>query len=87
MTKRIALVALLLSAVVVGFAMLRLTTVWNQPLSLPAEGVLITVAKGESLGQVLARAEDNQWLSRSPWVGLSPNGKVWMSKFRRVSLR
>ena len=70
MTKRIALVALLLSAVVVGFAMLRLTTVWNQPLSLPAEGVLITVAKGESLGQVLARAEDNQWLSRSPWVSV-----------------
>ena len=70
MTKRIALVALLLSTVVVGFAMLRLTTVWNQPLSLPAEGVLITVAKGESLGQVLARAEDNQWLSRSPWVSV-----------------
>ena len=70
MTKRIALVAFLLSAVGVGVAMLRLNTGWNQALSLPAEGVLITVAKGESLGQVLARAEDNQWLSRSPWVSV-----------------
>ena len=70
MTKRIALVALLLSAVGVGVAMLRLTTGWNQALSLPADGVLITVAKGESLGQVLARAEDNQWLTRSSWVSV-----------------
>ena len=70
MTKRIALVALLLSAVGVGVAMLRLTTGWNQALSLPADGVLITVAKGESLGQVLARAEDNQWLTRGSWVSV-----------------
>lgn len=70
MTKRVALVALLLSAVVVGAVMLRLTTAWNQALVLPAEGVLMTVAKGESLGQVLARAENNQWLTRSSWVGV-----------------
>ena len=70
MTKRVALVALLLSAVVVGAGMLRLTTAWNQALVLPAEGVLITVAKGENLGQVLARAEDNQWLIVSSWVGV-----------------
>ncbi len=70
MTKRVALVALLLSAVLVGAGMLRLITAWNQALALPAEGVLITVAKGENLGQVLARAEDNQWLTRSSWVGV-----------------
>ena len=68
MTQRAVLVALLLSAVVVGVGMLRLTTAWNQALVLPAEGVLITVAKGESLGQVLERAEDYQWLNRSRWV-------------------
>ena len=70
MTKRVALVALLLSAVVFGAGMLRLITAWNQALALPAEGVLITVVKGENLGQVLARAEDNQWLTRSSWVGV-----------------
>lgn len=70
MTRRFALAALLLSAIVVGAGMLRLTTAWNQTLLLPADGVLITVAKGESLGQVLARAENNQWLSRSGWVSV-----------------
>ena len=70
MTKRVALVALLLSAVVVGAGMLRLTTAWNQALVLPQEGVLITVAQGESLSRVLARAEDHQWLTRSSWVGV-----------------
>jgi len=67
-TQRVALVALLLSAVVVGAGMLRLTTAWNQALVLPTEGVVITVAKGESLGQVLERAEDYQMLNRSRWV-------------------
>jgi len=67
-TQRVALVALLLSAVVVGAGMLRLMTAWNQALVLPTEGVVITVAKGESLGQVLERAEDYQWLNRSRWV-------------------
>ena len=52
MTKRVALVALLLTAVAVGIGMLRLSTAWNQSLVLPTEGVLITVAKGENLGQV-----------------------------------
>ena len=70
MTKRVALVALLLSAAVVGAGMLRLTTAWNQALVLPQEGVLITVAQGESLSRVLARAEDHQWLTRSSWVGV-----------------
>jgi len=69
-TKRVALVALLLSAVVVGAGMLRLTTAWNQALVLPQEGVLITVAQGESLSRVLARAEDHQWLTRSSWVSV-----------------
>ena len=70
MTKRVLLVALLLSAVAVGASMLRLTTAWNQSLELPQEGVLITVAQGESLSRVLARAEGNQWLTRSSWVGV-----------------
>ena len=70
MTKRILLVALLLSAVAVGASILRLTTAWNQALVLPPEGGLITVAQGESLSRVLARAEDNQWLTQSSWVGV-----------------
>ena len=87
MTKRVLHVALLLGAMAVGAGMLRLTTAWNQALVLPAEGVLITVAKGESLSRVLARAEDNQWLTGvAGWVS-SPDGAVWMSKSRRVSLR
>ena len=70
MTKRVLLVAVLLTAMAVGAGMLRLTTAWNQALVLPPEGVLITVARGESLSRVLARAEDNQWLTRSSWVGV-----------------
>ena len=49
MTKRVLHVALLLGALAVGAGTLRLTTAWNQALVLPEEGVLITVAKGESL--------------------------------------
>ena len=71
MTKRVLLVALLLSAVAVGAGVVRLTTAWNQALALPPEGVLITVAQGESLRRVLARAEDNQWLTQSSWVGVA----------------
>ena len=70
MTKRVLHVALMLGAVAVGAGTLRLTTAWNQALVLPVEGVLITVAKGESLSRVLARAEDNRWLIGSSWVGV-----------------
>ncbi len=70
MTRRVVLAALLLSTVVIGASMLRLTAVWNQVLALPPAGALITVAKGDSLGQVLARAEQKQWLTRSNWVGV-----------------
>lgn len=70
MTKPVVRVALLLSAVAVCIGMLRLSAAWNQALVLPADGVLITVTKGESLGHVLARAEDNQWLTRSRWVSV-----------------
>ena len=69
-TKRVLHVALLLGALAVGAGTLRLTTAWNQALVLPEEGVLITVAKGESLSRVLARAEDNRWLIGSSWVGV-----------------
>ena len=70
MTKRVLHVALMLGAVAVGAGTLRLTTAWSQALVLPTEGVLITVAKGESLSRVLARAEDNQWLTGGSWVGV-----------------
>ena len=70
MNKRVLHVALLLGALAASAGTLRLTTAWNQALVLPEEGVLITVAKGESLSRVLARAEDNQWLTRSSWVGV-----------------
>ena len=70
MTTRVLHVALMLGAVAVGAGTLRLTTAWNQALVLPVEGVLITVAKGESLSRVLARAEDNRWLIGSSWVGV-----------------
>jgi UPF0755 protein len=70
MTKRVVLVALLLSVITVAAAGMRLTIAWNQELLLPADGALITVAKGESLSRVLARAADNQWLTGSSWVGV-----------------
>ncbi len=70
MTRRVVLVALLLSVFTVAAAGLRLTAAWNQALVLPADGVFITVAKGESLSRVLARVEDNQWLTGSSWVGV-----------------
>ena len=71
MTTRVVLVALLLISVfTIVAAGLRLTIAWNQALVFPTDGVLITVAKGESLSRVLARAEDNQWLTGSSWVGV-----------------
>ena len=70
MTKRVTLAALLLCAVAVAASALSLTSVWNQALAIPAEGAIITVAKGESLGRVLARAEHNGWLTRGSWVGV-----------------
>ena len=70
MTKRVALAALLLCAVAVGASALRLAAVWNQALAIPAKGTIITVAKGESLSTVLARAEQNDWLTQGSWVGV-----------------
>ena len=70
MTKRVTLAALLLCAVAVAASALRLAAVWNQALAIPAEGTIITVAKGESLSKVLARAEHNEWLSQGNWVGV-----------------
>ena len=70
MTKRVTLAALLLCAVAVAASALSLTSVWNQALAIPAEGTIITVAKGESLSKVLARAEHNEWLSQGNWVGV-----------------
>ncbi len=59
MTRRVTLAALLLCAVAVAASALRLAAVWNQALAIPPEGTIITVAKGESLSKVLARAEHN----------------------------
>ena len=70
MSKRLILGALLLSAVTIGVGLARLTAAWNQALALPVDGVIITVSKGESLSRVLARAEDNKWLTHSNWVGI-----------------
>ena len=70
MTKRVSLAALLLCAVAVGASALHLAAVWNQALAIPAEGTIIRVAKGESLSKVLARAEQNEWLTQGSWVGV-----------------
>ena len=70
MSKRVIPGALLLSAVAIGIGLLRLTIAWNQALALPVDGANITVSKGESLSRVLARAEDNEWLIHSNWVGI-----------------
>ena len=70
MNKRVILGALLLSAVAIGVGLLRLTAAWNQALTTPVDGVIINVSKGESLSRVLARAEDNKWLTHSNWVGI-----------------
>ena len=70
MKKRVTLAALLLCAVAVSASALRLAAAWNQALAIPPEGTIITVAKGESLSKVLARAEDNEWLTQGNWVGV-----------------
>ena len=46
-----------------------LLDVWQQPLELPPEGVVLEVSPGEGLSAVLSRAEALGWLSRARWVG------------------
>ena len=75
MTTRIVRAGLLLVAILVSAGALRLITAWNQALMLPAEGAVMTVSKGESLSQVLARAEENKWLTRGHWVGIVARGR------------
>lgn len=70
MNKRWVVSVFVLAVVTLTVGALRLTALWEQPLALPAEGAVVTVARGESLRQVLERAEDRQWLTRSNWVGL-----------------
>ena len=68
-SKKLIVLVFVLSVVAFAGSALRLSALWDQPLALPAEGAIVTVARGESLRQVLERAEKRQWLRQSNWVG------------------
>jgi UPF0755 protein len=68
-SKKLIGLVFVLSVVAFTGSALRLSALWDQPLALPAEGAIVTVARGESLRQVLERAEKRQWLTQSNWVG------------------
>ena len=68
-SKKLIVAVFVLAIVSFAGSALRLSALWDQPLGLPAEGTIVTVAKGESLRQVLERAENRHWLRQSNWVG------------------
>ena len=68
-SKKLIVLVFVLSVVAFAGSALRLSALWDHPLALPAEGAIVTVARGESLRQVLERAEKRQWLRQSNWVG------------------
>ena len=70
MTRRLLFRVILLALAAIGVSVMALHSVWRQPVTLPQGSAVITIAPGESLGGVLARAEANSWLTRASWVGL-----------------
>ena len=68
--RREVIPAVSVALIVLGVGLLRISTFWQQPLQLPQESAIITVNKGESLKQVLRRAEARQWLTHADWVGI-----------------
>ena len=44
---------------------------WQQPLKLQPEGAVLTIEPGESLQQVLRELENQGWITRARWVGLT----------------
>ena len=63
----------LLAAIVVlvsmGGGLLYLKSLWHQTLSLPDVSSVLTIRSGESLHQVLSRAEAQGWLRDAGWIG------------------
>ena len=70
MTRRLLFSVILLALAATGVSVMALHSVWRQAVMLPQGSAVITIAPGESLGGVLARAEVNSWLTRASWVGL-----------------
>ena len=52
-----------------GGGALQLREIWLQPMTLPQGGATVTISRGESLQQVLRRAQDQQWISHAKWIG------------------
>ena len=67
--RREVIPAVSVALIVLGVGLLRINTFWQQPLHLPQESAIVTVDKGESLREVLRRAESRQWLTHAEWVG------------------
>ena len=67
--RREVIPAASVALIVLGVGLLRINTVWQQPLQLPQAGAIVTVDKGEALSDVLRRAEARQWLTHANWVG------------------
>ena len=67
--RREVIPAASVALIVLGVGLLRINTVWQQPLQLPQAGAIVTVDKGETLSDVLRRAEARQWLTHANWVG------------------
>ena len=68
--RREVIPAASVALIVLGVGLLRINTVWQQPLQLPQAGAIVTVNKGETLSDVLRRAEARQWLTHANWVGI-----------------
>ncbi len=68
--RRELIPAVSVALIVLGVGFLRINTFWQQPLQLPQAGAIVTVDKGESLTEVLQRAEARQWLTHAEWVGM-----------------
>ena len=52
-----------------GAGVVYVTTLWHQTLNLGEASRLLTIESGESLHQILRRAEAQGWLSGAGWVG------------------
>ena len=70
MTRQLLFSVIFLALAATGASLAALQRIWHQPVMLPGGSAVITIAPGESLGGVLARAEADSWLTRASWVGL-----------------
>jgi len=86
MFRRFFLAATLIS-VSLGSGLIYLTSLWQQTLNLAEVSSVLTIQPGESLHQVLSRAEARGWLRGASWIGRlaqwqGTDGKIQTGEFR-----